>query len=98
MPSSEGTTDTHRASRYLAQLCKHMTARGMHVESTSDNYGFADFGFGTCTLHAHPQRLVMQLETRDPVALQRAQRALTGDIERFGRRDGLTVTWSPATP
>ncbi|MQA13009.1 MAG: DUF2218 domain-containing protein [Pseudonocardiaceae bacterium] len=93
MPTSEGITDTHRAPRYLAQLCKHMTNRGFQVETTDDNYGFADFGFGTCVLHADPQQLVMNLATQDPVTLERAQRALTRDIERFGRRDGLTITW-----
>lgn len=95
MPTSEGVTDTQRAPRYLAQLCKHMTNRGFHVETGDEGYGFADFGFGTCVLRAEPQRLVMNLATQDPLALERAQRALTRDIRRFGRRDGLTVTWSP---
>lgn len=98
MPTrSEGITETSRAPRYLAQLCKHMSNRGMHVETTADTYGFADFGFGTCTLQAHPQHLIITLEVRDPVVLKRAQQALTRDIERFGRRDGLSINWNPGS-
>nr|WP_246382521.1 DUF2218 domain-containing protein [Prauserella isguenensis] len=95
MPTATGLTETSRARRYLSQLCKHLSNRGMHVETSGDTYGFADFGFGTCTLHAHPHGLVIELDVSEPRALKRAQQALTRDIERFGRRDALTVTWGP---
>lgn len=97
MISSMGFTETNRAGRYLSQLCKHLSARGMRVETSGDTYGVAEFGFGTCTLHAETQGLVMNLHVNHPEALRRAQRALTRDIERSGRRDGLTVTWSPSS-
>lgn len=94
MLTCEGFTETNRASRYLVQLCKHMSARGMTVETSEDTYGFTDFGWGICTLRARDEGLVMTIESGDPRVLDRVQCALTRDIERFGRRDGLTVTWT----
>lgn len=97
MPTCDGFAATERAARYLNQLCKHMTGHGMHVETPDETYGFADFGFGTCTLRAQPDGLAMTLQAQQPVALERAQHGLTRELERFGRRDGLTVTWGPTT-
>lgn len=74
-----------------------MSNRGLHVETTDNDYAFADFGFGTCTLRAHSDRLTINLESDNPTALERAQQALTRDIERFGRREGLSITWTPLT-
>lgn len=97
MTTSEGITETSRAPRYLTQLCRHMSNRGMDVDTDGATYGVAEFGFGTCALRAERQRLVMTLETGESVAHARAQQALTRDIERFARREGLTVTWTPVT-
>lgn len=46
-----------------------MSNRGMHVATSGARYGFADFGFGTCALHAQPQHLVMTFEVHDPTVL-----------------------------
>jgi len=71
-----------------------MTAEGMHVETTDDHYGHADFGWGSCTFHAQPEGLALHLQARDAVMLERAQQALSSHLEQFGRRDNLTVTWT----
>jgi hypothetical protein len=65
----------------------------MQVDN-DDESGFVDFGFGNPTLQTQPQGLVISVETTSPVTLDRVQQRLTADIERFGRRDGLTITWN----
>jgi uncharacterized protein len=93
--TSDGITQTPRAPRYLSQMCKHMGALGIQVHATDDTYGLAEFGLGSCELRAEPEHLVLTLKTRNPWVLKRVQDVLTADIERFGRRERLTVHWSP---
>jgi hypothetical protein len=71
-----------------------MTGEGMPVQTTGQDYGSADFGWGTCTLHAEPQGLTLHVEARDLSMLERAQHVLAAHLQRFGRRDDLTVTWN----
>jgi hypothetical protein len=96
MPTSEAFVDTSQAPRYLAQLCNHFAreTRPVHTESDGDEHGFADFGWGTCNMRARPQGLLLQAEASDTEHLAWVQRVVGGHLERFGRRDGLTVRWS----
>jgi hypothetical protein len=97
MPSATGFAETSRAPRYLAQMCKHMSAEGMSVQTTGDDHGAADFGWGTCTFHAGPEALTLHIQARDLSMLERAQHVLAAHLERFGRRDGLAITWNHPT-
>ncbi len=55
--------------------------------------------WGTCTIAASADRLVLRVEATDADSLRRIQDVLTRDIDRFGRRERLTVTWHvPAAP
>jgi hypothetical protein len=108
MVSSSAHIATRRPTRFLERLCKHIVeeSRFAHeVDVTFDVYaglvGFIDFApvaSGTCRLDAR-QDGVLKLEAtgRDPAALERIQRVLTHLVERFGRRDGLTVEWGPSS-
>ncbi len=54
---------------------------------------------GTCTIAASADRLVLRVEAADEENLRRIQDVLTRDIDRFGRRERLTVNWhSPEAP
>jgi hypothetical protein len=44
-------------------------------------------------MQASPDRLTLQVEAADEEHLQRVQEIIAADIERFGRRDQLKVTW-----
>jgi hypothetical protein len=98
---------TERPSHYLRQLCEHFAhEKGRHgapeVEVTFDEYeGFVDFAHvisGTCRLDARQQgALVLSARGTNQAALERVQGVLTDHVERFGRRDGLTVDWGPAS-
>ena len=101
MLSAEARVETERSSRYLVQLCRHFNDEAqahpeeqVHVE-WSDDRGVASFGWGRCTLRAAPGALTLRAEAPDEENLQRVQHLVADHLERFGRRDHLTVTWTP---
>lgn len=96
MIRSAARVETDRADRYLAQLCRHFAHK---VPAESDGrHGRADFGWGVCTLTATPDALLLDAEAADAAGLDRVEFVVRDHTERFGARDGLTVTWrrSPA--
>jgi hypothetical protein len=48
---------------------------------------------GTCTLRADGTVLTLRIEATDPTGVRRIQEILSRDLDRFGRRDDLVVTW-----
>jgi uncharacterized protein len=89
---SEARVETERPGRYLAQLCKHF-ARKVHAEWT-DERGRADFGWGTCSLVAADGALLLRAEAPDTESLERVEYVVGDHTQRFGARDGLSVSWS----
>lgn len=71
------------------------TASGVQVSAqcaaTQGTIRFAPWG--SCEITAGPDTLTLRVEAVDAQSLRRIQEVLTGDLERFGRRDGLSVTW-----
>ncbi|MGH3594199.1 MAG: DUF2218 domain-containing protein [Pseudonocardiaceae bacterium] len=51
-----------------------------------------------CTMAATAHLLRLRIEAGDEPDLQRLQDIITRNIERFGRREQLTVTWRPLQP
>jgi uncharacterized protein len=93
MPTACARIRTDRASRYLVHLCKHAVAMGVSAE-WSAAHGVISFGpRGRCTLDATGDALVLTASSDDSGGLRRIQDIITADLGRFGRRDGLTVTW-----
>ncbi|MFL6072553.1 MAG: DUF2218 domain-containing protein [Mycobacteriales bacterium] len=67
----------------------------VHAEY-SDTHGLITLApWGRCTLTAGTDVLTLRIEATDPDALRRIQEILGRDLERFGRRDGVSVTWPP---
>ena len=66
-----------------------------HVEWTQTR-GTVDFGWGRCTMQATPGTLTLRAEAGDRESLQRVQDIIARDIERFGKRNQLTVSWQRA--
>jgi hypothetical protein len=64
-----------------------------HAEA-SDTDGVIDFGWGRCALHATDDALTLTAEADDPENLCRIQEGVARRLERIGRRDRLTVSWS----
>jgi hypothetical protein len=98
---AEAIVETERSSRYLVQLCRHLdlVARRQpqmhaHVE-WSDDRGVISLGWGRCTLRADPGVLTLRAEAADERSLHLLEQRVTDHLEQVGRRDRLTVTWTP---
>jgi hypothetical protein len=99
---AEASVATERANRYLVQLCRHigqiaerhpqMRAR---VEWTEDR-GVINFSWGRCLLRAGDTILAVRLEAADEKSLGLIERRVAERLALIGRRDGLTLAWSPA--
>ena len=63
-----------------------------HVEC-SETSGIISFGRGQCTMRATPGTLTLRAEATSGVDLRRVQDIVAADIERFGKREHLQVTW-----
>jgi hypothetical protein len=98
---AEARVETERPSRYLVQLCRHVSkAAQAHPQMQarvewSDDLGMISFGWGRCTLRADPGVLTLRAEAPDEDDLRRVEHRVADRLERFGRRDQLTVTWTP---
>lgn len=94
--------ETERPSRYLVQLCRHVNHAneavpvrpGMQPHAQwSDAHGVINVGSGRCILDAKPGVLMLRVEAPDEQTLRRVKQGVADRLERFGRRDRLTVTW-----
>jgi hypothetical protein len=77
----------------MRQLCKHFG----HKTDTGfdDTTGFIVLGAGRCELDANSDNvLVLTAIADDDANLQTVQRVIGGHLERFGRRDELSVHWT----
>jgi hypothetical protein len=96
---AEARVETERPSRYLAQVCRHVSelAQANRIEAQvewSDRQGLIDFGWGRCSMQAERGVLTVRAEAPDEEGLLRIQERVTDRLELFGRRDGLRVTWT----
>lgn len=98
---AEARVETERPGRYLVQLCEHVSKVSQgHPQMRadvewSDDHGVISFGWGRCTLRADPGALSLRAEAPDEDSLRLIQYRVADRLERIGRRDHLTVTWTP---
>jgi hypothetical protein len=82
---------------HLGEMLARRDVR-VHAE-WSDTHGVVTFSpWGRCTITADEATLTFRVEANDEEKLQQIQDIITRDLDRFARRDGLTVTWQPASP
>lgn len=99
---AEASVATERSSRYLVQLCRHVglvaqTRPEMQAQvEWSDDRGVISFGSGRCTLRAEPGVLTLRAEAPDEESLHHLEQRIADRLEQAGRRDRLTVAWTPA--
>jgi hypothetical protein len=115
MLTSEARIQTEHPSRYLIRLCRHADSIGrkllqLHPGDAqprpqvkrvkwSDTAGTLTLNWGRCTMQAGPDTLTVRAEATNEENLQRIQDLITRNLERFGRRDHLRVSWQrPQAP
>jgi hypothetical protein len=93
MPQSESRVATEKPTPYMKQLCKHFGHK-VDVEFDEER-GWIALPMGRCELDATEAGvLVMRASADDAETLARTRDVIGSHLERFGRRDGLTVTWA----
>ncbi|HVW19002.1 MAG TPA: DUF2218 domain-containing protein [Solirubrobacteraceae bacterium] len=93
MPSSTAVVATAKPTPYLKQLCKHFGHK-IEVQYT-DDHGRIQFSAGVVELDAtRPDALVLKAIADDAESLATVERVAGSHLERFGRRDELSVSWS----
>ncbi len=64
----------------------------------SETEGSVSLPWGTLTLRAAPGALQLRVQAAREEHLRRLEELVAGHVERFGRRDGLHVSWQPSAP
>lgn len=102
MQSSQATVATAKPAAYMKQLCRHF---GHKTEvSFDDERGRIEFRpdgveLGSVDLDAtQPAVLTLTAVAGDAASLARVEQIAGSHLERFGRRDGLVVSWSRVSP
>ena len=90
--SSRAVVATDRPVPYMKQLCKHF--RHKHEVSWTESQGTLKFPFGTGHLRSREDTLELVVHAADEARLEYIERVVGGHLERFGRRDELTVEWT----
>jgi hypothetical protein len=85
---------TGRPSPYLLQLAKHFRHK-LDVEF-DERSATIPFAFGRCELSAQDGVLVLEAIAPSAGELERVQEVIASHLERFGRRDELSVSWAAA--
>ncbi|MGH3843803.1 MAG: DUF2218 domain-containing protein [Pseudonocardiaceae bacterium] len=112
MLTAEAHIETERPSRYLVQLCRHVShIPARHVGDSqarpdvrphaewSDTHGIITLApWGQCTMDASADTLTVRVEATDEDSLRRIQELVADRLTRYGRRDQLTVTWQRLPP
>jgi hypothetical protein len=96
--ASMGGARGHGARVHLRRMLARDEVQ-VHAE-WSDTHGVVTFDpWGLCTIQAVANALTLRIEAADEESLLRIQDIVTRNLDRFGRRDRLTVEWQqPAAP
>jgi uncharacterized protein len=90
--SSTADVTAAKPVAYMRQLCKHF---GHKCDASfGDTTGEINFDFGRCELVAADDVLELRVIAEQPESLERLERVIGSHLERFGRRDGLSVSWA----
>jgi hypothetical protein len=89
--TSRAEVTTDKPVAYMRQLCKHF---GHKVDASfGDDAGYIQFEYGRCALHASEGVLALEVTAGDEESHERMERVIASHLERFGRRDELSVAW-----
>ncbi|MGA9856488.1 MAG: DUF2218 domain-containing protein [Solirubrobacteraceae bacterium] len=90
--TSHADVATAKPVPYMRQLCKHF---GHKVDASFDeDSGYIQFEFGRCELKAADASLQLTVTAADAESQERMRHVIGSHLERFGSRDGLSVSWN----
>ncbi|KXK19883.1 MAG: hypothetical protein UZ15_CFX003001903 [Chloroflexi bacterium OLB15] len=89
--TAEATVATANASKIMKWLCGHFK---MKVPAEyNDVSGHVNFPFGVCTMTATDTALLIRVQAPDAESFERVKLVVSDHLERFGRKEALTVVW-----
>lgn len=89
----------HRSPGHAGRAALARGELQIHSEHTETHGVVTISPWGRCTLHATTDTtLVLRVDATDQDAMLRLRDIVTRDLERFGRREGLTVSWQQPRP
>ncbi|MFF5979297.1 DUF2218 domain-containing protein [Streptomyces olindensis] len=92
----------HRPRAHLGQHTQALSEMRAVAEKArvdwTETEGSVSLPWGTITLHSTPGVLVLRIEAPEEENLRRLEELVAGHLERFGRRDGLQVSWQHSAP
>ncbi|MBZ3905521.1 DUF2218 domain-containing protein [Streptomyces griseiscabiei] len=94
MPTSLGRVATDAAPRYAKQLSSHF-GRKIPTEETPDGGHRLTFQQTDVLLQPAEDHLLIRVTAPDAATLTTIRDVVGGHLERFGRRNELTVVWEP---
>jgi len=96
MVESVAHVATAQPARYIKQIVSHLGHK-LTTGLDDSGSGVVEFDTGRCTLDPQPGVLVLAASATDATALARVQDVVGRHLERFGDREGLTVTWTASS-
>jgi hypothetical protein len=93
--TGKGRQMRHRPGGHGSDHPQPGPAEQVHVE-WSESEGTVSFPRGQCTMQATSDALVLRAEAADEETLQFIQDLITSHLDRFSRREHLTVAWQRA--
>lgn len=92
MLTSTTYVKTDKATKYVAQLCKHFKHKvpAQYTEA----HGQVDFQPGDCELNADPTGLHIRCSTDDENNLGRLEFILEDHLKRFAWREDVEIIWT----
>jgi hypothetical protein len=93
MLTSTAAVATDAAPRYAKQLASHLGRRAAVEELPGGGYRLT-IGSGEGVLEPQADQLLMRATAPDRESLDVVQDVLGRHLERFGRRNELTVSWA----
>ncbi|MFD6033662.1 DUF2218 domain-containing protein [Streptomyces griseoincarnatus] len=92
----------HRPRAHLGDGAHTLSAmRAVAAQARADwsaTEGSVSLPWGTIALRTAPEELTVRVEAAGEENLRWLQTLVAGHLERFGRRDGLRVSWQRAAP
>jgi hypothetical protein len=82
---------TDRPAPYMRQLCRHFGHK--NEARFEDASAWIRFSYGLCEMEVGDGELVIRVIAEEVESRDRLKAVIGSHLERFGRRDGLIVSW-----